>query len=299
MIQLFIGGAPKCGTSSLYSYLSLHPEIITSKPKETFYFMDEDHPLLNRSNNYYINGIDGFEEYFLTTERRGKVRLEATTHYLFQKSIAEKIDRLKVETKLIFVLREPATRVYSSFKYTQNNLANLSKKIPFSKYVDDQIATSSDVPDYLVNEKLFVLKNDIEYSKYCKHLDYWYEHFEESNIKLLLFEDLKENPEMALDLILDFIGVESFQFDRSRMGPKNVTVRIKNQKLHGLAIAFNKYLGSATPKAIKSVYQRLQSAPKEKISKDDRDAIKKLRTYYKPYNEELQERFNLDVRKWS
>lgn len=36
--NLFIIGAPKCGTTSLYEYLYGHPEIYMSPVKEPFYF---------------------------------------------------------------------------------------------------------------------------------------------------------------------------------------------------------------------------------------------------------------------
>ena len=39
MPNLFIIGAAKCGTSSLHSYLDLHPEISMSDVKEPMYFL--------------------------------------------------------------------------------------------------------------------------------------------------------------------------------------------------------------------------------------------------------------------
>ena len=35
---LFIAGAPRCGTSSLWAYLGAHPGIFMSKPKEPHHF---------------------------------------------------------------------------------------------------------------------------------------------------------------------------------------------------------------------------------------------------------------------
>ena len=45
---IFIAGAPKCGTSSLFNWFSTHPEICSSKNKEPFYFIDEKSPLKNQ-----------------------------------------------------------------------------------------------------------------------------------------------------------------------------------------------------------------------------------------------------------
>ena len=39
--NLIIIGSPKCGTTSLYYYLGLHPEIFMSREKELNFFMEE------------------------------------------------------------------------------------------------------------------------------------------------------------------------------------------------------------------------------------------------------------------
>ena len=37
---LFLGGAPKSGTSSVFKWLDDHPDVIGSSPKETDFFAD-------------------------------------------------------------------------------------------------------------------------------------------------------------------------------------------------------------------------------------------------------------------
>ena len=39
--NFFIIGAPKCGTTALSRYLSQHPNIFMSDPKEPHYFCDD------------------------------------------------------------------------------------------------------------------------------------------------------------------------------------------------------------------------------------------------------------------
>ncbi len=293
---LFIGGAHKCGTSSLFNYLSTHSQINASSPKETFYFMDEEHPLLNFSHNFINNGVHGFQEFFKPSFSSDEILLEATTHYLYQKSIAEKLKSLNGSKKIIFILREPANRVYSSFQYTQNNLALLPKNIKFSKYVEDII--SNNTTDYLKSNKLYVLKNDVEYSKYIKYLSYWYKRFEAEDIKLLLFEDLVKKPLMLLRQISEFLEIDSKEFDRIDMQAKNVTVEIKNYSMHRVILKLNKSFGSIVPTLWKNWYKSIQSKQKVDINPDDAKALKTLKEYYKPYNSQLVDRFGLDITMW-
>lgn len=50
---LIIGGTPKAGTTSLYKWLSDHPDVCPSSLKETRFFLDWDYPL---SSSAQYNG---------------------------------------------------------------------------------------------------------------------------------------------------------------------------------------------------------------------------------------------------
>lgn len=297
--HVFIGGAHKCGTSSLFSYLSAHPFVNASNPKETFFFMDDDHPLINPLYNFSKNDINGFDKFFNKKNLSTEIRLEATTHYLFQENIIDKLKQLGGQLKIIFILREPASRVYSSFKYTQNNLANISNQITFTQYVDDLTSERLEIPDYLSYKNLYVLKNDIEYSKYVLYLEKWYQGFDESQIKLLLFENLKENPREVLFEISNFLEISDDEFDNIKLTRKNVTVRVNNQPLHKLALAINKRIGKFLPPSFKSFYKSALSSTQGRKSREDQLAIEKLKRLYRSYNAQLSDRYGLDVRKWN
>ncbi|MGM0442275.1 MAG: sulfotransferase [Elusimicrobiota bacterium] len=53
--NLFIVGAPKCGTTFLHTYLDKHPSIYMSTPKEPRFFCKDFH---RESDNYY-----GYKKY--------------------------------------------------------------------------------------------------------------------------------------------------------------------------------------------------------------------------------------------
>ena len=44
-------GVPKCGTTSVFSYLADHPEVCQSSEKETYFLMDKGHPLFIPARN--------------------------------------------------------------------------------------------------------------------------------------------------------------------------------------------------------------------------------------------------------
>jgi hypothetical protein len=53
--NLFIVGAPKCGTTSLHYWLSQHPEIFMSEPKEPKFFCTDFHRKADNSHHKKVN----------------------------------------------------------------------------------------------------------------------------------------------------------------------------------------------------------------------------------------------------
>src|SRR5947208_15412875 len=70
--NLVVIGAQKCGTSGLHYYLSLHPEISMSRPKELKYVIEE---------RDWLRGGDGYRRHFDPAARvRGETALSYTAH---------------------------------------------------------------------------------------------------------------------------------------------------------------------------------------------------------------------------
>lgn len=105
--NFFIIGAPKCGTTSLAQYLSGHPNVCISVPKELQYF-DFDltkpiQPTLEEYLGYFSKAKPG-------------VHLavgEASTSHLFSKRAVPEILKFDPEARFIVMLRNPVDLVYS------------------------------------------------------------------------------------------------------------------------------------------------------------------------------------------
>lgn len=99
-------GAQKAGTSSLFRYLSQHPDIKLPKRKELHFF-----------DLRYENGIDWYEGLFpaslLPSEQ---ITGEASPYYLFHPLVPERVCRHYPNIRLIVLLRNPVDRAYSHFQ---------------------------------------------------------------------------------------------------------------------------------------------------------------------------------------
>ncbi len=101
--NLFIVGAPKCGTTTLAYWLSQHEEIFMPAIKEPhFYNSDSQHRVITDKNDY-------FKLYSSAEAQSANYRLDASVWYLYSESAIRNIekDNSSKKAKYIVCLRNP------------------------------------------------------------------------------------------------------------------------------------------------------------------------------------------------
>ena len=100
--NLIVIGAQKCGTSGLHYYLSLHPEISVSRPKELNFFIAERN---------WPKGVDWYRSHF---DPNAKVRSEASPNYTAYPQhldVPERMHSIVPDAKLLYMVRDPIDRI--------------------------------------------------------------------------------------------------------------------------------------------------------------------------------------------
>ena len=111
--NFIIGGAQTAGTTALWDYLNLHPEIQMPETKEINFFSFE-----------YHKGINYYSKLFECLDTNCVVG-EASPQYITDEIYAKRIKKHTPEIKLIFILRDPIKRAYSNYHYNiQRHLQN-------------------------------------------------------------------------------------------------------------------------------------------------------------------------------
>ncbi|MCP2728272.1 sulfotransferase family protein [Limnofasciculus baicalensis] len=99
--NLFVVGAPKCGTTSMHNYLGQHPEIFMSSPKELHYF--------SRDIDCFTGKIKELYNYLQLFDSAGNAKYigESSPEYLYSEVASQQIKELCSDAKIIIMLRNP------------------------------------------------------------------------------------------------------------------------------------------------------------------------------------------------
>ena len=284
--NLVIAGVVKAGTTSLYSYLSLHPDICCSTVKETCYF---SYYRYGQWDSRYKNSEEPFKQYqgYFSHYNHQKYIMEATPGYFEGgKKLALAIkNTLGDKVKIIIILREPISRLVSFFKYKKSML-ELEQELNFTEYIK---RCESLPPQERRNNK-----NDkywgIEGGLYANYLEDWLDVFEDS-IYIAFLDDLKNNPQLFLAKICAWLKIENQVFKSQELTIENKSLNYKNKYLQELAILVNTKAekfwraNAGLKRALRNAYYRFNGIQyQEAINEKTLDY---LRSIYQPYNQKL------------
>lgn len=262
--NLIVGGAPKCGTSSLYFWLAAHPDVYGSPKKETFFYADKVNRF-NKEANVHEHDEAAYLKFFAGSGD-AKVRFEATAHYLYEEQARKAF--ATHGSKMIFLFREPSKQMYSHYK--------------MEKY---RTKTVVDMP---LEEYVKLPKID-RYVDYAGHLKRWFEVIPATQIKVYLFEDFMRRKEEVMKEIAQFIGVDPAFYDGFDFEHRNESVAIRSGKLHQLGLKLQPLIPHALQKRLLPLYMKLNSGGRVQDDSTDKEVLAKFKQEKGHVGEALKE----------
>ena len=294
--NLIIAGAARCGTTSLHTWLTAHPDVAGPSRKETGYFVDEHSHAFNPLANFRIHGLSGYEKYFdHGAARRTRILLEVAPDYMCQQTAVNYLPLIPSRPHFLFILREPAAQIYSLFNYLKNNFQYLRKDMSFASFIELSRERSSD----LAHHEL--LQNAVANGHYIALINQWIERAGVDHVNVCLFEDMvAENLNFMKGISAD-LGIDPTFYQRYHFPIENETYRARSTALQSLNIAVRKRLSKGPAyHLLRRMYRRFNTA-KGQVGTPDEDLrlIDQLREDYTESNRALAEQFTLDLRCWS
>ncbi|WP_420126697.1 sulfotransferase domain-containing protein [Longimicrobium sp.] len=300
--DLVIAGAPKCGTSSLFRWLAAHPAVRGSSVKETYFLLDRGHPLQDPARNVHDHGLAAYASFFpdAAGDDPSALLLEGTTHYLYQQTAPHVLGGMDRPPHVIFLLREPAERVYSSYRYTRNNLGVLRPGATFRDFLGlGEGGDASALTDPRWGGKVDIWRNDVGYSRYAEHLARWAEVFPRERMHVFLAENLWRDPRALLRGLAQRVGIDPAFYDDFAFARHNESYAVRSPALHRLA----RRAGAVLPRGglralLRKGYMGVLASGRAERTDDDAAALRELRASYAPHNARLAREWGLDLGAW-
>lgn len=207
--NFIIIGGQRCGTTSLYRYLSGHPLVEPSLWKEVHYFD------LN-----YDKGLGWYRAQFPlaaplkygNNKKTGFITGEASPYYMFHPHAPKRAAALVPKAKLIVLLRDPVARAYSHFHH-EKKMGR--EPLAFGEAIDYE-------EERLTGELTKMLEDESYYSHYHHRHAYlargiyidqvlkWEKYFDRSQFLVVNSEELFSRPHQTFSQILGFLELTNW-----------------------------------------------------------------------------------------
>ncbi|CAN5818082.1 hypothetical protein BH23ACT12_BH23ACT12_18360 [soil metagenome] len=202
--SFLILGGQRCGTTSLYRYLSDHPQVHPALVKEIQYFT------LN-----YGKGPDWYRSNFPPIREKG-ISFDASPYYLFHPAAPKRAAALVPDARLIVLLRNPVDRAFSHY---QHNVGLGVEDLGFEAALDAEEHRLAGEEERLANDPGYFSPAHRRYSyaargRYELQLARWLEYYGPAALKVVVSEEFFADPGGTLDGMLEFLGLTNFRLER-------------------------------------------------------------------------------------
>lgn len=265
-------GAMKSGTTSLHSYMHLHPQICMSAIKEPSFFVEETRR--GRSLRWYRANLQRFQPQLFN---RAVVWGESSTNYskypMFD-GVPERIVAAAPDTRFIYIMRDPVRRILSQYVH---NIAHGRE----TRAIDEVFANLTKANKYVAT------------SMYWLQLSRYFSHVDPSRFLLLTLEQMSADPPETMRRVFAHVGVDS-TFTHPQFGAvlHDSSVKAAPTEL-GRRIQEIPLVGELLRTKLGRLIERPFGRPQRSAELEDR-----LRTALRPDIEQLRANVEVETSGW-
>lgn len=203
--DFFIVGAPRCGTTALYTWLRQHPDVFMPARKEPRFFAVDLDSGAPHEARYFVRSE---EEYLRLFEPAGAARRagEATALYLFSTAAARRIHHFCGNARIIVMIRNPVDLMYAfhAHRYANGNedIADFGEALASeeARCRGEKIPPGAHVPRALQYREVARLSPQIE-----RYL----ETFGQERVHTIVLDDLARDAGSVYRAALRFLDVDA------------------------------------------------------------------------------------------
>lgn len=286
-----IGGAGRAGSTSLFRYLTDHPEVCGSSKKETQFFINH----IDGSTQTHLNK---YAEFFSGCADHHTIRIEATPHYLqFADQLAPLIHKTLPGVKLLFILREPVSRLFTGFRNLRELESQTYGTWNFDTFVEHALSHEA-LADHHAEDPRLRAASYLHTGCYSKFLNAYYKVFDPEQIQILFFDNLTSSTKDLMLEVARFLEIDESFYDTYAFSQENRTRAFRSRYMHRIAHQVNQSFEPILNKTpiLRRSLRRAYNALNESRSKKEMPTEKTrgiLESFYQPHNVELDQLLQL------
>ncbi|XP_060693399.1 bifunctional heparan sulfate N-deacetylase/N-sulfotransferase 1b [Hemiscyllium ocellatum] len=195
--KLLIIGPQKSGTTALYLFLTMHPDVTSNSPNPDSF---EELQFFNGPN--YHKGIDWYMDFFpVPSNTSSDFFFEKSANYFDSEVAPKRAVALLPKAKIITILINPADRAYSWYQHQRAHDDPVALKYSFYEVIT---ARGDTVP------KLRSLRNRcLIPGWYATHIERWLNHYHANQILVLDGHLLRAEPAATMEKVQKFLGLRN------------------------------------------------------------------------------------------
>lgn len=288
--NFFIVGAPKCGTTSLYSYLKDHPNIFMPRKKEPHFFASD----LNVSGA--TTTLDDYLELFAEASADQHIAVgESSVHYMFSEVALQNVYKFNQDARIIAMFRHPVDMIYS---YYSQMLWNALEHIPeFERawFLQEDRKQGQYIHKLCYDPPLLQYKSVASFGTQVEKL---LQIFPREQVHFVFLEDMKTSAKDVYEGILRFLDVPSD--DRTAFPVYNENKIARSNLLNRILRTPSFYKPIRSHRIPRFLYHRLIAWNKRIDKRDPLSTSfrKYLTQEFKPEILKLEKLTNRSLRHW-
>lgn len=285
--NLYIIGAPKCGTTSLANWLNNHQECFLPEIKEPHYFNDDDGHQMTKS----------LAEYLKLYETNEPIKVDASVWYLFSGVAVKNIETVTNNTsKYIVCIRNPIEMVEALHAEQvlggNENIHNFMD----AWYAQDSRRSGKNI------KKSTHAASHLQYGLACKlgeQIDKLLEKVERERVHFIVLDDMRDSPEEVFKGVCSFLNIKEEPLELYKKYNQSKTLNSKFiHKILLFLVAVKRKLPWLPPLKILSKIKNMNIKKGKRVGISD--DIKKgiLYPYFEEDIKKLENLLNKSLKHW-
>jgi hypothetical protein len=227
--DFFIVGHAKSGTTALYEMLRRHPQIYMPDGKEPWFFASD---MALRIQPRRVGVPPATLEEYLTLfagARPEQLIGEASSSYLWSRTAAAAIARVRPDARIIAILREPASFLRSLHLQLLKNHVESEQDLRKAISLEALRREGKRIPRRSHRPQLLQYSDHV---RYVEQLRRYHDLFGPEQVLVLIYDDFRTDNEETVRAVQRFLAVDDSQpLDVLKVNP---TVRMRSQQLDDL-----------------------------------------------------------------